>query len=196
MWNERAHLHTAFCISPERYLVYISLINYVFNFCAPRFMLVISWLLLVFVRRSSSSSSSFTYFHPVKSLFSLSSCLLIGLIYASSIDFCCCCCCCYCFQCNTMTKKLMRKCFVNELRAHAASLLIKCFVSFMSWFWLEVFFSFFCAWAKAHVSLVVTFERAFIILWKIVILTLPQHCCHRHCRRTALSRRSTLIKCF
>lgn len=32
---------TIFCISPNRYLVYISLINYMFSFCALRFMLAI-----------------------------------------------------------------------------------------------------------------------------------------------------------
>lgn len=88
----RCTLHTAFCISPERYLVYISLINYVFNFCAPRFMLVISFLLLVLFVDHHRRRFTWIFFLPnqlkVSSLFRLvSSCLLIGLIYARASIF-------------------------------------------------------------------------------------------------------------
>lgn len=113
---------TVLHITQTRYLVYISLINYVFSFCTVRFGFSCWQFLFVgFVRCRSSFTSPFPLLllllHSFERSLSLyrrvSSCLLIELIYAR-----------FDFEMSDDRMKWMRKCFANELRAHAASLLI------------------------------------------------------------------------
>lgn len=87
----------------------------------------------------------------------------------------------------------MRKCFANELRAHAASLLINIYFGFGLYIasWKSWHHDIDCI-CGAHVS----WASITTHVWKIDrYLKLPQHrCCHRHCR--IWLPRSTLIKCF